>query len=277
MPKKIIYALCCATLPIFAHSTQIDNTLQYLHFSHSKQKKEGMQYFLRISHIQNKNSYQLAWENSDIATFKPPLPTNLHVDKYFLAYSRKIAPSQTLQLHYAIINDNLAKETDNGKLYGLGYSYQNFMIKQYFTNYHHFNVYQTDLVYKGKKSLTPGSLHYIWIAKYIHIRQKSPNPFTRYAQNNYFTPGFKLHFQHNKRYIETGIFFSKRLFAVMNNGFSIQHHAMEFHRHYMFALGAQVRNWHLKAGYTYLKADEIPLQNKDVTLQSVMLSISYRF
>jgi len=278
MPEKITYALLCYIfIPLFIHAAQITETLQYLHFSHSKQKKEGLRSSLYFIHTKNRNRYEFLWEKSDTRTFQPPLPNNLHVDKYFLTYSRSIIPKQSLQLHLATINDNLSKETDNGKLYGIGYRYKHFMITQYYSNYHNFNVYQTDLLYKNKKAFTSGTLGYIWIVKYIHIHEQTPNPFTKYAKNNYVTPGFKLHFQQKRFYLETGAFFSKRLFAIMNNGFAMQHHAMEFHQHYIFALGSQTTNWHFKLGYTYLKADEIPLQNNNVTVESVMLSASYKF
>ncbi len=277
MPYKIIYALICAFLPLYAHTVSVTNSLQKLHFTHSKQKKEGMRYILDLSYHVPKNSFRIAWEKSDTTTYKPPLPTNLHVDKYFLGYTYKLTQTDQLLFNYATIDDNLAKESDNGKVYAVGYKHKNFMIKQYFSNYHHFNVYQSDIAYRNKRTYALGTLHLQTIVKYIRIRQQKPNSFTRYALHNYLTPGFKLHLQKQNRYVEAGAFFGKRLFAVMNNGFSVQHHAMEFHRHFMIAGGIKTDKWQLKTAYTYLKADELPLQNKNVTVQSFMISISRNF
>ena len=141
----------------------------------------------------------------------------------------------------------------------------------------HFDVYQSEMIFKGKRELSFAGLHYALIAKYLHIHETTPNRFTKYAKEDYFTPGFKLHFEKAGNYAEAGAFFGKRIFAVMNNGFSVQHHAMEFHKHYMLNLGKKLKNWQLKVGYIYLKADEIPLKNKDVTVQNITFGISYRY
>ncbi len=48
---------------------------------------------------------------------------------------------------FATINDNLAHEVDNGRIYGLFVSYDRWKLSQYISDYKYFNVYQTGLKY----------------------------------------------------------------------------------------------------------------------------------
>ncbi len=112
--------------------------------------------------------------------------------------------------------------------------------------------------------------------KYIHLTHKKSNSFSRHAKTDYLTPGFKLHFQQKDIFWETGAFFGKRAFAVIHNGFAVQHHAMEFKESYMIAVGKEWKRWRLYLNYHYLKADELPRLNRNVTVQNVVLGLRYR-
>ncbi len=74
-----------------------------------------------------------------------------------------------------------------------------------------------------------------------------------------------------------GGFVGKRTFSVMHDGFGVQHHAMEFDRTVMFALGKKVAGADITLKYLSMRATELAISNPDVTVKSVILSVGYRF
>jgi hypothetical protein len=114
-------------------------------------------------------------------------------------------------------------------------------------------------------------------AKYIHLVDKERNDFSKNAQTDYFTPGFNLHLHRGQHFAEIGTFLGKRAFAVMQNGFAIQHHAMEFTQTYMVAFGKLFDNYAIRLRYSYLKANELPSRNNGVTVNNFALVYHYHF
>ncbi len=74
-----------------------------------------------------------------------------------------------------------------------------------------------------------------------------------------------------------GAFFGKRVFAVMNDGFRVQHHAMEFDKTYMIGVGKHFGDVDLTLKYVYQEATEIPINNDNVKVGNIILQLGYRF
>jgi len=113
---------------------------------------------------------------------------------------------------------------------------------QYYTNYEDFNVYQSDLRIDFKTKLFGAKTKLSSITKYIVIDEKNTNSFTKNAQDNYITSGFKIHSKYKSYYLGAGAYLGKRAFAIMNDGFKSQHHAMEFDKTYALMLGKNISN-----------------------------------
>jgi hypothetical protein len=260
-----------------AETATLKLTYENLDFDNSVKKDKGQKYGLELSYRMEKNLYQVAYEKTDTKTFKPPLNQNLHVNKYYFKYTRSLDDMQALTASYATIDDNLMKETDGGYIYGLGYRYGDLEFTQYLSDYKHFNVYQTDVKYIYKKRVGGFKTATAFIGKYIHLQDRESNGFSKNAKENYFTPGIKFHAHYEDYHFGAGAFFGKRIFAVMNDGFRVQHHAMEFNETYMVGVGKHFDNLDLTLKYVYQNATEIPIDNENVKVKNVMLQLRYRF
>ena len=260
-----------------AESTTLKLTYETLDFDNSKKKDEGKRYGVALGYKTDDALYQIAYEKTNTDTFKPPLAHDLHVNKYYLKYTHMLDDKQAFNVSYATIDDNLMKETDGGHIYGLGYKYGAIGLTQYLSDYVHFNVYQTDLKYTFKKDFNEFKTSTELIGKYIHLQDRESNPFSANAKENYFTPGVKFHAHYHDYHMGAGAFFGKRVFAVMNDGFKVQHHAMEFNETYMLGFGKHFGAADLTLKYVYQEATEIPINNENVKVQNIILQFGYRF
>lgn len=278
MQKK--YALLLATLiatSTYAEQDKITLRYEQLDFTNSKKKDNGKRKGIKLNHKDSTNQYELLYERTDTKTFQPPLKKDLQVDKYYFKYTKKLADSKSLSLSYATINDNIMKETTKGDIYGVGYRYKNIAITQYISDYKHFNVYQTDLSYDFKKLYGSVEFHGKVMGKYIHLQDRESNNFSKNAKEDYNTIGAKLHIHYNDYHFGVGAFVGKRIFAVMNNGFKVQHHAMEFKKTYKCGIGKHFNWGDIKAQYIYQEATEVPINNKNVKVDNVVLEVGYKF
>jgi len=274
--KFLFVVLLLLTLS-YAENTTVKLTYENFDFENSKKKDQGQRYGLILSHKTDCALYQIAYDRTNTDTFQPPLPEDLHVNKYYLKYTHMLEGKQSVNVSYATIDDNLMKETDGGDIYGLGYRYGAFALTQYLSDYAHFNVYQTDLKYTFKKDFSDVETSTELIGKYIHLQDRESNPFSANAKEDYFTPGVKFHAHYHDFHMGAGAFFGKRVFAVMQNGFRVQHHAMEFNETYMVGFGKHFGAADLTLKYTYQEATEIPINNKNVEVQNIILQLGYRF
>jgi len=257
------------------HSGKSNIKINYetLNFSNSKKKNDGRRYGIEIDHENAHHHYQFYYEKTNTHTTKI-VSKDLDVKKYTLKYQYKITPKERVTLSYIEIDDNLMKETNNGHIYGFGYSKNGLGVTQYLSDYPHFDVYQSDLKYSFKKDGLKTTL----IGKYIHLKDKNSNSFSTKAKSEYFTGGIKLHTHHNGYHLGAGIYLGKRAFAVMKEGFKVQHHSMEFKESYMFGIGHALQEdtvVHLRYGYH--KAKEIPLNNDNVKVENISLDLVYKF
>ncbi len=259
-----------------AESTILNLAYENFNFENSKKKDNGDRFRAAINHKTDDNLYQFVYEKTHTDTFKPPLTKDLHVNKYFLKYTRKLDDQQSLSLSYITIDDNIMKEVDGGNIYGLAYKYGAFGLTQYLSDYDHFNVYQTDMKYTFKKAFAEIKIFTTVLGKYIHLQDKNSNPFSANAKNNYFTPGLKIHAHYHDYHMGAGAFFGKRAFAVMYDGFKVQHHAMEINETYMLGIGKHFGDLDVSLHYVYQVATEIPINNDNVKAKNIIFQLSYR-
>ena len=93
-----------------------------------------------LKHHTINSIYTIAYDKTHTNTFKPPLTQDLCVNKYYLKYQYKINKNQAYSISYANIDDNIMQEVDNGKIYGIGFTHNNYNIAQYLSDYNNFNV-----------------------------------------------------------------------------------------------------------------------------------------
>jgi hypothetical protein len=254
-------------------NSNIKINYEILDFKHSMKKENGKRIGLEIDHEDSKNHYQLYYEKSKTKTSKL-IPKDLDVDKYTLKYQYKLTDKQKFTALYAHIDDNIMKETDGGKIYGLGYQKSTLAFMQYFSDYPHFDVYQSDLKYSIKKSTIKWTL----LGKYIQLKNKNSNNFSKKAKSNYFTLGLKIHTHYHGYHLGASAFVGKRMFAVMKEGFKVQHHAMEFKESYVCGIGHKItKNMVAHLRYGYHKAKEVPINNDNVKVDNISFDMMYKF
>ncbi len=274
---KFLFVVSLLLTLSYAEGTTIKLSYENLNFDNSMTKDQGKVYGIALDHKTDTALYQIAYEKTHTDTFQPPQQEDLDVNKYYLKYTHILEGKQAFSVSYATIDDNLMKETDGGHIYGLGYKYAAFSLTQYISDYTNFNVYQTDIKYKFKKEF--GEIHTsaTLLGKYIYLQDKESNAFSKNAKQDYFTPGVKLHAHYHDYHLGLGAFFGKRVFAVMHDGFKVQHHAMEFNETYMFGFGKHFDEMDLNLKYVYQKATELPINNDNVKVQNIGLVLRYRF
>ena len=250
-------------------------------YTNSKQKDNGAVYGFGADIHHNNAEYKFAYEFGGANT-KAPLKKDLKFQKLFLRYAYSFQNDVTLHLNYiSVLNDNIAL-TDGGNIYGVGLAYafdkkNNLDITQYYSNYKDFDTYQTDLEFNHKMRFKEFKIKLTGMLKYINISQSTQNKFSKYAKDYYLTPGFRAHIHYNSYHLGFGAFFSKRSFAIMNEGFKLQHHAMEFDRTYAIGLGKTFSDFIVRAQYIYLRATELPIQNKNVDINNLRIILNYNF
>ena len=251
-------------------------------FDNSVQKEDGKIYGIGADIHLDHSEYRFAYEHGDTNTKQPPLKEDLITDKLFLKYSYDFQNNFKFNLNYInILNDNIAI-TDGGQTYGAGLSYKvkkniNTNFTQYYTNYDDFNVYQSDFTLDYKMKINDVKVKLTSITKYINLDEKNLNGFTKNAEDDYLTTGLKLHLHYEGYHFGAAAYFGKRVFAVMDDGFKIQHHAMEFDRTYAVGIGKNISDFVLRVQYIYSRAEELPMQNENVEISNVRVLLNYKF
>ena len=115
------------------------------------------------------------------------------------------------------------------------------------------------------------------ITKYIKLDEENVNSFTKNAEDDYLTSGLKLHLHYEGYHFGSAVYFGKRVFAIMDDGFKIQHHAMEFDRTYAFGIGKTISDVVIRFQYVYQRATELPINNKGVDIKNLRLIVNYKF
>ena len=279
MKKLVLFIL---SLSILALDGMAENSFVYVeyqnfHFTNSVQKDKGKRYTTHIAYKYKKSFYEAAYSKNHTKTYQPPMKDDLYVDKYYCKYSYAFDQKQSFSLSYATLNDNLTKETDGGNIYGLSYRYKAVKVTQYISDYKNFNVYQSNLQYTLKKDYNNVEYFFTLLGMYIDLDNKDSNKYTTKADTNYLTSSLMMKVAYNGYYSALGAYIGKRIFAVMNDGFSVQNRAMEFDRTYNVVIGKRFSQLDIMLKYLYMRATEVPVDNEDVVVKSIIAGIKYRF
>ncbi len=251
-------------------------------FTNSKQKVDGTVDGVGADIHHNNSEYKVAYEKGFTNTKKPPLKKDLETKKLFLKYRYTIGEDFMINVNYIkVLKDNIAI-TAGGKVYGGGLSYiysknitSNFT--QYYSDYEDFDVYQSDFRVDYKTKIDSLKIKLSSIFKYISLDDKKRNDFTKNANKDYSTIGLKLHSHYKTYHLGAGAYFGKRVFAVMNDGFKLQHHSMEFDRTYAIGVGKSFYDFVLRVQYIYQRATELPSKTQNVKVSNLRVILNYKF
>ena len=262
------------------YESQATLQYEYIDFSGSRQKEDGNRWTLGLKHKEGVHLFQAAAEKTDTNTYQPPLKDNLDVTKLYFKYEGELAPRHLFTANFITIWDNMVP-TDNGNIYGLGYAYRFApkafaAVNGYFSDYEDFDVYQVDLRVGAGRQIGGVDASAELFAKSIFV-ESCTNVFCANADSSYFAPGFKLKAQKNGYFVHAAALFGKRVFAVLQDGMMVQHHAMEFTDTYMVGIGKRWERFELKFRYAYQKATELPLNNEGVIVRNYMVRVGYSF
>lgn len=258
-------------------TTKLKMNYEIMNFTDSKKKEEGKRYGTELDYHSKAHHFQLYVEHTDTQT-KPIVPKDLLVNKYSFKYQYKVKKHNTILLSYTKINDNITKEVDAGNIYGLGYKYKALSVMQYISDYKHFNVYQTDVKWGYKSKFDDVLFMGAVVGKYIHLQDRKSNAFSYKAKQDYFTLGLKAHAHYEGWHLGAGVYMGERIFAVMNEGLKVQHHAMSFKRTAMLSVGKEIGDdvlVHLR--YVKHYAKEVPAEHNGVEVDILSLEFSYTF
>ncbi len=251
-------------------------------FDNSRQKIDGVVYGIGADvHIQN-SEIRMTYEYGKTQTKQPPLNKDLKVEKLFLRYAYAFDKNFAFNLNYlTVLHDNIAI-TDGGDAYGAGLSYLpskklGMNVTQYYTDYKDFDVYQSNVTLDYKIRIGAYKIKLTSESLYINIDEAHRNKFTKNAKKSYFTSAVKLHAHYNTWHFGTAAYFGKRVFAVMNDGFKLQHHAMAFDRTYAAGVGKTIGKAVVRVQYIYQRATELPMKNKNVEVKNIRAIINYKF
>jgi len=115
------------------------------------------------------------------------------------------------------------------------------------------------------------------ITKYINTDEENLNGFTKNTEDSYLTSGLKLHLHYDTYHFGSAVYVGKRVFAIMNDGFKIQHHAMEFDRTYAVGVGKNISDFVLRLQYIYSRATELPAKNENIEVSNIRFPLNYTF
>ena len=256
--------------------TKLKVNYQSLDFANSKKKDDGNSYGIEIDHHKEAQHLRLYMEHTDTAT-TVLIPEDLKVNKLHIKYQYKLNKQSALSLSYAHIDDNIMAEVDSGRIFGVGYKYKALHFNQYFSDYKNFNVYQSDLQLGLKRNISNFKVMGAVIGKYIRLEDRESTKFTKKAEQDYFTLGLKAHAHYGSWHFGAGTYLGERLFAVMNQGMKVQHHAMEFNQSMMLSIGKDIGSTSTYLRYARHNATEVPIANENVKVETLALEFSYQF
>jgi len=257
-------------------TTQLKLSYEYLDFENSKQKDDGKRYGVEIDHQNAAHHVQLYFEHTDTQT-KPHISKDLSVDKTALKYQYQLDKQNTLHFSYIHLSDNLIDAVDNGNIYGFGYKYKALTLTQYLSEYKDFSVYQTDVKWGMKRSFDDVAVMGAVVGKYIYLKDRQGNDYTKKAKDEYYTVGLKVHADYEGWHLGAGMYVGERMFAVMYDGLRVQHHAMSFDQSYIVGISKEFGDMLLTTRYIKQYGNEVPVDNDNVEVSNVSVNFEYRF
>ncbi len=281
----ILLTLTTYLLAIETIHSSVSAYAESKNYTSSNQKEDGTVYGLGADIHYGNAEYKLIYEEGAANTTEA-MPEDLENQKVFFRYAYKFDRHFKLNLNFAaILKDNIAP-TDGGSIGGGGFTYTfnrklAFNVTGYFSDYTDFDVIQADLRIDYKTKFDKVKVKFSSISKYITVDLDEESTVTpNYAQNansKYNTTAIEVHAQYNTYHLGGAIYFGKRAFAIMQDGFKVQHHAMEFDRTYAISAGKTFGPVVVRAQYIYQRATELPMSNEDVGVSTARLVTNYKF
>ncbi len=261
-------------------STYIQTQYEIKDFQNSKQKTDGTAKTILLQQEIQNHTFKIGYEHADTTT-KSPVPKNLKIDKISLRYFYKLNDKTKIYTGYINVDDNLVS-TDGGDIYSAGMTYKilkpmSLDMTFYYGDYDIMKTYQVDAKLTYKHSFGDIKSKTILVAKQIDIQECEKGEICTNAKDSYFTPGFKQILSYKGYYTKVGAFFGQRVFAVMHDGFRVQHHAMEFDKTLMSSIGKKYKGLNMSVSYIYQEATELPSQTHDVKVKNIVLTLGYKF
>jgi len=261
-------------------------------YTGSKQKEEGIVYGFGADIHYGNAEYKLTYEEGAVNTIQPPMTEDLETQKLFFKFGYKFDKHFKINLNaISILKDNIAP-TDGGSIGGGGITYTfdkklSCNVTGYFADYKYFDVLQTDIRIDYKTKIDRVKVKFSSVTKYIDVQDgNTSDPSNRdsmYASNaksRYLTTAIEIHSHYNKYHLGGAAYFGKRAFAIMQDGFKVQHHAMEFDRTYAIGAGKTIGDFIVRAQYIYQRATELPTlptPNENVKVSTFRLITNYKF
>lgn len=278
--KKFLLILSSTALFASA-STELFTSYTKKDFENSKQKYEGYDFKLGAKTKLESSNLTFLYNKASNETYQPPLSDDLYVKKYSFKYERALNQNLGFFTSYIKIDDNLAP-TDNGNIYSLGLNYKlnkSLDIKPsiYYSDYDKFSVKQANLEVVKKFKVNDIKSKIVAGVSYIDLEDKDSSGYTKNAKDSYTTPFIGITSNYKGYLLGAKKYFSKRAFSVMNEGLGVQHHSMEFNETYEVMLGKKFKNFDIVAKYNFQEATELPINNKDVEVESTTFMVKYRF
>ena len=277
---KNLLTLLLLTLTLHASTNENFTYLQYDNytFNNSKQKSDGARVTIHSKFSIDSKTLEVAYEKTNTKTYKPPLKSDLDVDKIYLKYQQKVFKTHKFHLGFITLKDNIVP-TDGGKVFSFGYLFPVhkdifFDTNYYYGSYNIMNTQELDISIHYKKAFGNLHTHIITQSKNIYIYDCN-DQFCKNTDNAYNSAMLKIKLDYNEYLLHGAAFFGKRVFAVMMDGFLLQHHAMEFSKTYMLGVGKRFDNFELKMKYAYQEAKELPINNDNVEINALSLRMKY--
>ena len=281
--KKVLLGSIILSGLLYAQNTTVSYQYGVKDYKNSASKIDGKVQILNLSHKMSNHKVTLGYQGDNVDRTLHPISganRDLDVEKYSLKYNYELNEKLKLKASYIKIIDNQAP-TDQGKVYGLGGSYNiskglSAAIDVYKSDYKSFDVNQYDFsVSKGFK-FDNLKLKATIIAKKIDIDGNKYGGYT-FKDKDYFTTGLKLGANYNGYIGGIGAFFGKRAFTVFDGGTKVQHHAMQQDKTYMISLGKKFKDFDFVAKYSFQNGKELPENRDDVDTKVVSFALTYKF
>jgi hypothetical protein len=284
--KKIVLSSVIVSSILFA-STEISLKSSFKDYDNSKYKLDGQENTLGLIQTYSFGKIGINIQEDKVDLKNHPKSKTLEVEKYNLNYRHFVNDSTQIKGSYIKIIDNLAP-TDQGKVYGFGGTYNiqkglGVTADLYKSDYKTFDVNQYDLgVFKGFKiGEIQGKASLMLKSIQIDGDKYNPNdPLPKqytFKDKEYQTTGVNIQGSYSGFFGGIGAFFGKRMFAVLDDGNIVQHHAMEQDKTYMATLGKKIENFDIALQYSFQNANELPENRADVDTKVTSLMLKYKF
>jgi hypothetical protein len=276
--KKIVLSLVVGGM-LYANP-QISYQYGQKEYENAKYKIDGVEQIFGLSYKYQSGQISGSFSKDEVNLKSHPKSSKLEVEKSNLNIRQNFNENLSGKISYIGIEDNLAP-TDDGKIYGFGGTYSinkgfGIILDGYKSDYKSFDVTQYDVgMYKGFK-IAEVQAKVTLGAKFINIDGDKYATYT-FKEKEYQTNFISINGNYQGFFGGVGAMFGKRMFAVLDDGNKVQHHAMEQEKTYMFSFGKNFKNFDVALQYNYQNGKELPENRDDVDTKVTSLMLKYKF